>query len=62
MVAHLFVFFFRSMKFDKLMLTSILDLACQIRVKSGHFGKGKFGHTFANSENPDETAHYMLQW
>ena len=28
------------------------------RVKSGNFGqRGKFGHTFANCENPDETAH-----
>ena len=30
-----------------------------IRVKSGKFGwSGKFGHTFANSVNPDETAPY----
>ena len=29
------------------------------RVKSGNFGqRGKFGHTFANCGNPDETAPY----
>ena len=29
------------------------------RVKSGNFGQRvKFGHTFAKSENPDETAPY----
>ena len=28
------------------------------RGESGYFGHaGKFGHTIANSENPDETAH-----
>ena len=28
------------------------------RVKSGNWTSGKFGHTFANSGNPDETAPY----
>ena len=41
-----------------LLLTLPLHLKVhQYRVKSGNFGqRGKFGHTFANSENPDETA------
>ena len=30
----------------------------QARVKSGNRTPGKFGHTFANSGNPDETAPY----
>ena len=38
---------------------SVYASVCQIRAKSGKIRtSGKFGHTFANSVNPDETAPY----